>query len=134
MQALSFRLGLPVLAAVPLAGYGWWVTGLPSFTWLTYLAVVGAGLAAFGAGRYRQFRAACLPRWDRGAAAVPRGAEVWVVIVALFAGWELAAWAQSPRADHPTISSMLDSVLGSQPLRAALFVGWFVIGYRLGRR
>lgn len=72
----------------------------------------------------------------------PPGAEhvhlrwtlAWAVLVLLLAGWELAAWAQQPRADHPTVSSLAGPVLDWRPVRAATFLAWLAGAAALARR
>jgi hypothetical protein len=56
------------------------------------------------------------------------------VVILVLVGWELMAWRQQPRVDHPTLSYLSNSLLSSHPLRALAFVGWLALGYRLVRR
>ena len=106
----------------------WWVAGLRPFTWPPLGAVVVAGLASVVLGR----RA---PRPDRrsdlGRAG---GGGVWVVLVAALAGWELAAYVQEPRVDHPTLSSLANEVLDRRPARTAAFLVWLAVGAGVARR
>jgi hypothetical protein len=48
--------------------------------------------------------------------------------------WELVAYSLSPRATHPTLSSIADAALGPRPIEAAAFVAWLALGWRLARR
>lgn len=63
-----------------------------------------------------------------------RGYAAWVVVAIAALGWQLAAYFQSPRAEHPTLSSMLDAADAHDPLRAVVFLGWVVLGLELARR
>jgi hypothetical protein len=132
--------GLPALVTVTLLAYGWWVTELRPFTWPALLAVEGAGVAAVtvAAGRSRPPAAAPAGKAAGKAAGAPpgwrAGLAVWVAVVVLLAGWELAAYVQHPRADHPTISLLLDRALAAQPVRAAAVAGWLAGAYGLARR
>lgn len=63
-----------------------------------------------------------------------RWALAWGVLVLLLAGWELAAWAQQPRAAHPTLSSLAGPVLDWRPARAAAFLAWLAGAVELARR
>ena len=96
--------------------YGWWVTGLRPFSLLATAAVVGAGLgAALLAGTRRR------PDVEPVA---PAGAIVWAVLVVGLAAWQLAAFVQAPRADHPTLSSIANATLETRPVRAVAFAAW----------
>ena len=105
--------------------YAWWAAGLRPFTWPALVAVVVAGTAVIVlAGRARR-----RPPEDKG-----RGVLVWAVLFALLAGWELAAYVQHPRADHPALSSLADQVLDGRPARTLAFVVWLAVGADLARR
>ena len=106
--------------------YGWWAVSLPAFSAEATAAVVGAGAAAMLAGH----------RWGRRRPPPRRaaGAAWWAVVVAAAAAWQLAAYLQSPREDHPTLSSLANAVLDSHPARAAAFAVWIVAGVSLARR
>ena len=106
------------------ATYGWWVAGLRPFTWAALAAVGAAGIGAIVVGTSRR----------REPVHLPEGAVVWAVLVALLAGWELAAYLQAPRADHPTLSSLANEVLDWRPARAFAFLAWFGAGVDLARR
>ena len=64
----------------------------------------------------------------------PRWALAWGVLVLLLAGWELAAWLEQPRADHPTLSSVAGPVLDWRPVRAVAFLAWLAGAAALARR
>lgn len=115
---------VPALLFVAVAGYAWWAAGLRPFTWPALLAVAAAGLAAIVVGARRR-----RPRTSR-----PGGVVVWAVLIALVAAWELAAYVQAPRADHPTLSSLANDVLDWRPLRAVAFLAWVAAGVELARR
>jgi len=59
------------------------------------------------------------------------GTAIWVVLLAVLTAWELAAYASSPRHDHPTLSSISDSLMSVHLGRAAAFLGWLVVGWAL---
>jgi ABC-type nitrate/sulfonate/bicarbonate transport system permease component len=58
----------------------------------------------------------------------------WGLLCALLAAWELAAYFQQPRADHPTLSSLADQVLDWRPAQALAFLAWIAVGADLSRR
>ena len=58
----------------------------------------------------------------------------WGALVTAAAAWQLAAYLQHPRADHPTLSSLTNALLDSHPARAAAFVLWLLAAVELARR
>ena len=113
--------------AVGTVAYAWWVTGLRPFSWPAYVAVGAAGMVVIVVGSRRR----TVSRPDDEAVT---GAWLWGVLCALLAGWEVAAYLQQPRADHPTLSYLADQVLDGHPARAAAFLVWLVVGSALARR
>ena len=61
----------------------------------------------------------------------PAAAAIWVLILVALTAWELVAYASSPRHDHPTLSSISDSLMSVHIGRAAAFLGWLVVGWAL---
>ena len=115
-------------AAVSLAVlvYGWWVVTLPPFSGLATSAVLVAGLGgviAGSAGRRPRPRQAPTP------AAAP-----WLMLAVAAGAWELQAYLQQPRYDHPTLSSLANALFDSHPARAAAFVLWLLMTVELARR
>jgi hypothetical protein len=119
-----------VRVTVPATGillaYAWWATGLRPFTRPALAAVFAAGALTIVAGRR-------LPRGDHPSGD-GRGVAGWVVLFAVLGLWELAAYVQHPRAQHPTLSSLAGAALDSHPARAAAFVAWVAAGLGLARR
>jgi len=60
-----------------------------------------------------------------------RGTFVWVGLFAALVGWELVALFSSPREDHPTLSSVADTIMSVHIGRAAMFAVWLVAGAAL---
>jgi hypothetical protein len=64
--------------------------------------------------------------------------RAWVVLFLVIVAWELADYAaRGSRADHPTLSSMLDAVDRHYALKALVFFLWLCLGaaiVRKGRR
>lgn len=111
-----------LLVAVGVALYAWWAVGLAPFSTGATVAVVGAGVAAMVVRR-RPTEVGTKP-----------GVGAWVVLAGVAAAWQLASFLQSPRDDHPTISSITNGLLDSQPARAAAFVLWLLAARALARR
>jgi len=117
----AFAVGLAVVAL-----YAWWATGLRPFSGGAALAVVGAGIVAMAIGQ-----AVLAPVEHRPA----QGAIVgWLALLAALAVWQLIAYVSQPRFEHPTLSSLANSVLDSHPARAVAFVAWLVAGAGVARR
>jgi hypothetical protein len=63
-----------------------------------------------------------------------RGTWVWAVLLAALLAWELISFRQSPRSDHPTLSSIADWAMSTHPSRFVIFAAWLGAGYWLFRR
>ena len=62
------------------------------------------------------------------------GVFIWAIVCALLVGWELVAYFQHPRADHPTLSALAEPVIDWRPARAVAFIAWIALGADLSRR
>jgi hypothetical protein len=119
-----------VAAVAPVAVYGWWAVGLAPFSWEATLAVVGAGVATAVWAAWQKRRAGARGADEaQGAGLVP-----WALLAAAAAAWQLAAYVQHPRDDHPTLSSLINAALDSHAARTAAFVVWLVTTVALVRR
>ena len=106
--------------------YAWWVTGLPPFSLVATVALVGAGLvAALRPGRHHRRPVGPVP---------PAGPVVWATLLTGLAAWQLAAFLQAPRAEHPTLSSIANAALDPRPVRVAAITVWLAGAAWLGRR
>lgn len=118
-------LGLVVVVA-----YAWWATSLRPFTSAVLAATLVGGLAAIAVG-------ARLSRRTTAGGVVPGerpGAVVWWMLLAALGAWELAAYLQLPRADHPTLSSLANALLDNHGIRALAMVVWLALGTRIRSR
>ncbi len=106
--------------------YAWWATGRSPFTTTATLAVVGAGLAAMAVGHTRRPQNESRP--------TRAGAVRWVVLLLALAVWQLFAYVQQPRSEHPTLSSLINAALENHTGRALAFTAWLVAGSRFARR
>lgn len=117
----------PVLLVGAALAYAWWTALLRPFTWPALVAVALAGIAVIVLGSRR--------RTPPGSGTHDARAVLpWAILCVLLAGWELAAYLQHPRADHPTLSSLADPVLDWRPARALAFLAWLAVGADLARR
>jgi hypothetical protein len=117
-----------VLAAVVVAVYAWWAVALESFSSHATFAVVLAGSAAMVIGARQR------PPTHRQRAGGRAGTARWAVLGAVAGAWQLAAYVQHPRADHPTVSSLTNAVLDSRAARTAAFILWIAAARALARR
>lgn len=124
IKPLAVWVALGVMVA-----YSWWAAGVRPFTSTADVAVaVPGGLITLAAG------------WQllRSRQAVPgRGRVQWrpwaALVLALFV-LEMFEYLESPRSSHPTMSSIADDIMGTHAGRAAMFVGWLLMGGWLLRR
>ena len=63
-----------------------------------------------------------------------RGGWVWGALAGATGLWELQAFLQHPRRDHPTLSSLSNDLLGSPSSRAIALLMWLALGIWLARR
>jgi hypothetical protein len=113
-----------VVAAV--GGYAWWATDLRPFTLPSLAAVLlaGAAAAALGAG--------LIPRDVPPLR--PRHPGRWAGLAAAVGLWELVSFFQQPRAEHPTLSSLLNRAFESHPVRTLGFGLWLGLCAWFARR
>ena len=119
---------LPVWAALGagIAAYAWWAVGRSPYSAAATVAILLPGVAATLAGtatRPRTARTSEEVRW-----------APWVAVVAAAGVWQLFAYLQHPRHDHPTVSSLLNALLDSHPARAVAFILWIAAALYLARR
>jgi len=125
MARAPTRVALPALVGSLVLG--WWATGLEPFSGRTTAVVLAAGVIAMVAGGARP--SAGSPRDIAVRAAAP-----WAVLVGALAAWQLAAYVQHPRADHPTLSSLANTALDPRAVRTLVFAGWLFAAGWLARR
>lgn len=126
VRAWTERWTARAAGAAVVFAYAWWATGRSPFTTTATLTVVGAGLVAIGIGH--ALRPENRPRPARS------GAGRWVVILVALAGWQLQAYLQQPRSEHPTLSSLTNAALDSHTGRALAFTAWVGLGLWFARR
>jgi hypothetical protein len=101
-------------------------TGLRPFTLPALVAILGAGLVAIIIGRR------LLPAVASGQPV--SGVGLWAVLAGAAVVWELQAFLQRPRSDHPTVSSLSNDLLQSHSSRAGALLVWLAAGVWLARR
>jgi hypothetical protein len=116
------------VAAVLLVAYAWWVVALAPFSAQATVAIVLAGAVAMAVGSRGRPRTRPPDAIDKAAVAT------WAALAVTADAWQLAAYLQHPRADHPTVSSLANELLDSHLTRAAAFVVWIAAARALARR
>ena len=103
-------------------------TGLRPFTLPSLVATLGGGLLAIMVG-------ARLPRRSvlAGRAVTP-GDWVWFALAAAIGVWELQSFLKHPRSQHPTLSSLTNTLLEPHASRTVALVSWLAGGVWLARR
>jgi hypothetical protein len=135
-DCLSVRSGaryrsrrVDVLVAVVIGAYCWFSTDLRPFSVPIDVAVAVPSLIvavlAWGPPGSRTPMAADrkVVKW--------RDAAPWALLFGLLTVFEVAAYFSSPRRDHPTLSSIADSLMNTHPGRAAEFALWLLLGWAL---
>ena len=115
-----------VAAALAATAYAWWAVGLPAFSAAATVAVVGAGVVAMVAGSRARRTGR---RNGRPGRVLP-----WFALAGLLAAVQLIAYAQHPRDEHPTLSSVTNAALDSHAARAVAFLAWLAAAVELARR
>jgi hypothetical protein len=117
------------LAVPAVVGLAWAATSLRPFTLPALAVTLLTGFAVIAVGS-RVRKAHPL---DRSPTNLP-GLNLWSVLMAAMAIWELIAFVQLPRVDYPTLSSLANQVFDSHVVRAAAFAVWVAAGYGIARR
>jgi len=60
--------------------------------------------------------------------------ELWIALAAAVGLWELVSFVQQPRSEHPTLSSLTNTLFTSHPARTLGLLLWFALGAWLARR
>jgi hypothetical protein len=129
--ALRRDVGARLVVVIALAACAWWVVGLQPFSGGATVAVVGAGAAVMIIGWWERRRRQTVDTTDDRDVA---GVAVWAAWAVVAGAWQLAAYLQHPRDDHPTVSSLTNALLDSHVTRAVAFVLWIVAARGLARR
>lgn len=118
------RTGALLLGAF---AFAWWVTSLRPFTDPPLVVVPLSGVAAMVLGA--RFLPARTPP-----AVTARQVVAWGALAVAAAAWQLAAFLQDPRREHPTLSSLANALFENHAVRAAAFLAWLAGAVALARR
>jgi hypothetical protein len=113
---------MATIASIGALLYSWVAAGRRPFTTAQAVMVVIPALALLLGALLQPSRPA--PRVDARASLA-----VWVALAAVALAWQLLAYFDSPRRDHPTLSSLADDVMRDRPGRALMFLVWLALGW-----
>jgi len=132
LYARRLRIGVAFLAVT---AYGWWFTDRQPFTDGATLALLVPIVVLIGVAEVRRARRrASAPAVDAQKARPPLfryAVVVWSTLVAALLAWELLALRASPRSQHPTISSFVETIEQHHVGRLVMFFLWLWLGWTL---
>jgi hypothetical protein len=132
LDGRRLRIGAAFLA---ITAYGYWLTDRQPFTDGATLALLVPIVVLIGFAEVRRARRPVRPSATDpppGRTSLFRYAVVpWTTLVALLLAWELLALRASPRSEHPTISSLVESIEQYHPGRLVMFFLWLWLGWTL---
>ena len=114
-----------VVAVVVVLVYSWIAAEARPFTMPENVMVAIPAVIALVLGARRGTERPPLPG-AMGGERPHRGTVVWVALLGALVAWELVALFSSPRHDHPTLSSVADTIMSVHVGRTAMFALWLV--------
>lgn len=124
MPTLSPRRARAGAWVVAGATYCWVAAGIRPFTAPMEVAVgLAEAMVAVAALRRRPRDKPSAGGWTH------RSDRGWLLLLGILGAWELASYFQTPRSEHPTLSSMAGVLLANHAGRAALMAGWLLLGW-----
>jgi hypothetical protein len=131
-EAKGLRLGVAFVAVL---AYAYWFTDRRPFTEgasLALLVPIVVLVAIAEVRRVRRRRARIPDEQPTARASRFRSAiAVWSALATAVLVWEILALRSSPRSQHPTISSLVESIERYHVGRIALFFAWLWLGWTL---
>ncbi|HXQ90687.1 MAG TPA: hypothetical protein VN768_03945 [Acidimicrobiales bacterium] len=134
-KSTRVRLWGATVAAVAVAAYCWWSTGLRPFTVPAYAAVglpvvALAVVAAATRGAWRRATHGSAPGRTKTPNLGLRRVLPWTVLLAAAAGLEGAGLALGGRSSSvPTLSTVVDHALAWHVVRFVMFAAWLAVGF-----
>jgi hypothetical protein len=118
-----------VLAGIVLAVYSWFLGGLAPFSLNSLVGVLipGAvmGVLAYGWPPPR------IPAPERLDVA---GMSYWIIAVGVLFEWEASAFKDNSLWWHPSLTDLVDPLIGPHPLKSVAVLLWLLTGWGLVRR
>jgi hypothetical protein len=112
-----------------LVAYSWVAAGTVPFTRDALLVVLlpGIALAALAYGRPPER----IPPPDHMDVA---GFSYWAICIAALFEWEASAFRDNALWWHPSLTDLIDPMLGARPVKTAAILIWLLTGWALVRR
>jgi hypothetical protein len=117
------------IAVVAVLVWSWFASGVRTFTRPAEVLTFIPALAVLLVTLLRRPRRVAQSRAPYRA----RGVGLWVAWLVALVGWEMFQLFSQPRERHPTISSLLNTLISTHPSRFAGYVLWLVAGGLLVR-
>ena len=126
---LGARPARNAVIAAGLVGYAWILGGTAPFSLKALLGVLlpGAVLGVIAYGRPPE-------RIPAPASIDVAGFSHWIICVALLFEWEAAAVRDNSPPWHPSLTDLINPLLGPHAVRSAAIVVWLLAGWALVRR
>jgi hypothetical protein len=135
-RSRSWRADIaPAIAVVAVLVWSWFASGVRTFTRpaevLTFVPAFAVLLLTLWPRSRGTKRSAQRRRNDTPYN--PRGLALWLALLVAVVGWEMFQLFSKPRERHPTISSLLNTVISTHPSRFAGYLLWLIAGGLLVR-
>jgi hypothetical protein len=62
------------------------------------------------------------------------GVSYWAICVAALFEWEASAYKDNSLPWHPSLTDLINPLLGPHPIKSAAFLLWVLVGWALVRR
>ena len=112
-----------------LIAFSWFAAGTVPFTMYALLIVLVPGAVLLGIAYIRPPRR--IPPPERLDVA---GFSYWAIAVGALLEWEASAFKDGAPSWHPALTTLIDPVLGTRPVKAAGILIWLLAGWALVRR
>jgi hypothetical protein len=134
-RSRSWRADAALIFAV--AGvlvWSWFASGVRTFTRPAEVLTFVPAFAVLLVTLWPRRRATRTDQPHRNAARYSAaGLALWLTLLGAVLGWEMYQLFSKPRSHHPTISSLLNTVISTHPSRFAGYLLWLVAGGLLVR-
>jgi hypothetical protein len=126
---LGARPARNAVIAAGVLGYAWFLGGVAPFSMKALVGVVlpGAVLGAIAYGRPPE-------RIDPPESVDVGGFSYWIISIALLFEWEASAVRDNSPPWHPSLTNLIDPMLGPHAIKSAAVVIWLLAGWALVRR
>jgi hypothetical protein len=126
---LGARPARNAVIAAGLIGYAWVLGGTAPFSLKALVGVLLPG-AALGVIAYARPPERIPPPESVDVA----GFSYWIIAIALLFEWEAAAVRDGSTSLHPSLTDLINPLLGPHPVKSAAIVIWLLAGWSLVRR